>query len=537
MGSSGRIRNQRRRGSRSRTNPERESAPRPGARVPAPRISSPVAGDHQALRLFQPVGVGRCPAFSSSKSTVTVSISVISVHVAPHFSGFLARAARCRRSMRRRRRRGLIRARGRGRRRRGGRRGRVRGSRRPGRWRCGVAAAGGEGGRVDAADDHLEQDRGRGPRRGRRPAGRSSRRRDDHVLQGHRRAQHFLDQLAGDRAAPARAVRRLRGVDSCAAKRAGGRSLPPAHRMPKPHEWVEIDAMTYNADTNRYDGKMVYRRTGRSGLDLPVLSLGYWHNFGDDRKFETQREIARRAFDLGITHHDLANNYGPPYGAAEVNFGRLMREDFRPYRDEMVDLDQGGLGHVAGPLRPGRRRAQVRALLARPVAAADGPRLRRHLLLAPARRLDPAGGDDGRARHRRPPGQGALRRHLLLRRRAHPQSRRDPRRPRHAAPDPPAELLDAEPLDRGRGAARRGRRARRRRDRLHRPRPGPPHRQIQRRHPGGLAGDPEGLRRLRHRLDQRRGDRPGARARTRSPRSAASRCRRWRSPGASATRG
>lgn len=71
--------------------------------------------------------------------------------------------------------------------------------------------------------------------------------------------------------------------------------------------------MTYVADPARYDGAMRYRRTGRSGLDLPVLSLGYWHNFGDDRPFETQREIALRAFDLGITHHDLANNYGPPY--------------------------------------------------------------------------------------------------------------------------------------------------------------------------------------------------------------------------------
>ena len=111
--------------------------------------------------------------------------------------------------------------------------------------------------------------------------------------------------------------------------------------------------MTYHADAKRYDGKMIYRRTGRSGLDLPVLSLGYWHNFGDDRKFETQREIARRAFDLGITHHDLANNYGPPYGAAEVNFGRLMREDFRPYRDEMVISTKAGWDMWPGPYGQG----------------------------------------------------------------------------------------------------------------------------------------------------------------------------------------
>jgi L-glyceraldehyde 3-phosphate reductase len=111
--------------------------------------------------------------------------------------------------------------------------------------------------------------------------------------------------------------------------------------------------MSYDADPQRYDGKMTYRRTGRSGLDLPVLSLGYWHNFGDDREFETQREIARRAFDLGITHHDLANNYGPPYGAAEINFGRLMKEDFRPYRDEMVISTKAGWDMWPGPYGQG----------------------------------------------------------------------------------------------------------------------------------------------------------------------------------------
>ncbi len=89
------------------------------------------------------------------------------------------------------------------------------------------------------------------------------------------------------------------------------------------------------------------------GLDLPLLSLGYWHNFGDDKPFETQRAISRRAFDLGITHHDLANNYGPPYGAAEVNFGRLMREDFRPYRDEMVISTKAGWDMWPGPYGQG----------------------------------------------------------------------------------------------------------------------------------------------------------------------------------------
>ena len=94
--------------------------------------------------------------------------------------------------------------------------------------------------------------------------------------------------------------------------------------------------MTYVADAARYDGSMQYRRTGRSGLDLPLLSLGFWHNFGDDRPLETQRAIMRRAFDLGITHFDLANNYGPPYGASERNAGRILSEDFAAHRDELV---------------------------------------------------------------------------------------------------------------------------------------------------------------------------------------------------------
>ncbi|MWB97229.1 L-glyceraldehyde 3-phosphate reductase [Agromyces seonyuensis] len=110
--------------------------------------------------------------------------------------------------------------------------------------------------------------------------------------------------------------------------------------------------MTYLARDDRYDS-MVYRRTGRSGLDLPALSLGYWHNFGDDRPFEAQRAISRRAFDLGITHHDLANNYGPPYGAAELNFGKLMREDFAPYRDELIVSTKAGWDMWPGPYGQG----------------------------------------------------------------------------------------------------------------------------------------------------------------------------------------
>ncbi|MFH0518411.1 L-glyceraldehyde 3-phosphate reductase [Streptomyces sp. M41] len=111
--------------------------------------------------------------------------------------------------------------------------------------------------------------------------------------------------------------------------------------------------MNHVADPERYNGTMRYRRTGRSGLDLPVLSLGYWHNFGDDKPFESQREIALRAFDLGITHHDLANNYGPPYGAAELNFGRLMKQDLAPYRDELVISTKAGWDMWPGPYGQG----------------------------------------------------------------------------------------------------------------------------------------------------------------------------------------
>jgi L-glyceraldehyde 3-phosphate reductase len=106
--------------------------------------------------------------------------------------------------------------------------------------------------------------------------------------------------------------------------------------------------MTYVAADDRYD-RLPYRRSGRSGLQLPAVSLGLWHNFGDDRALDDQRAILRRAFDLGVTHFDLANNYGPPYGSAEINFGRLFREDFAPYRDELVISTKAGYDMWPGP--------------------------------------------------------------------------------------------------------------------------------------------------------------------------------------------
>ncbi|WP_345658819.1 L-glyceraldehyde 3-phosphate reductase [Streptomyces siamensis] len=108
------------------------------------------------------------------------------------------------------------------------------------------------------------------------------------------------------------------------------------------------DMSAYRAATERYDS-MEYRRTGHSGLKLPAVSLGLWHNFGDDRSLGSQRAILRRAFDLGVTHFDLANNYGPPPGSAELNFGKLLRQDFAPYRDELIISTKAGYLMHPGP--------------------------------------------------------------------------------------------------------------------------------------------------------------------------------------------
>jgi L-glyceraldehyde 3-phosphate reductase len=106
--------------------------------------------------------------------------------------------------------------------------------------------------------------------------------------------------------------------------------------------------MTYVPADNRYE-QMRYRRSGRSGLQLPAVSLGLWQNFGYDRPLDISRAIVRRAFDLGITHFDLANNYGPPYGSAEANFGLLMKQDLAPYRDELIVSSKAGYDMWPGP--------------------------------------------------------------------------------------------------------------------------------------------------------------------------------------------
>ncbi|HEX3317414.1 MAG TPA: L-glyceraldehyde 3-phosphate reductase [Solirubrobacteraceae bacterium] len=106
--------------------------------------------------------------------------------------------------------------------------------------------------------------------------------------------------------------------------------------------------MAFQPAEDRYE-RMPYRRCGRSGLDLPAVSFGLWQNFGDDRPLATRRETLHRAFDLGVTHFDLANNYGPPYGSAERNFGRILADDLRPYRDELVISSKAGWDMWPGP--------------------------------------------------------------------------------------------------------------------------------------------------------------------------------------------
>ena len=106
--------------------------------------------------------------------------------------------------------------------------------------------------------------------------------------------------------------------------------------------------MTYQPAADRYD-KMIFRRVGNSGLKLPAISLGLWHNFGDDKPLQTQRDIIHRAFDRGVTHFDLANNYGPPAGSAEINFGRILQEDLKNHRDELLISSKAGWDMWPGP--------------------------------------------------------------------------------------------------------------------------------------------------------------------------------------------
>ncbi len=233
---------------------------------------------------------------------------------------------------------------------------------------------------------------------------------------------------------------------------------------------------------------MPYRRSGRSGLHLPAVSLGLWQNFGDVDPLDRQRAVLRRAFDLGVTHFDLANNYGPPYGSAETNFGRLMAEDFRPYRDELVISTKAGYDMWPGPYGDlGSRKyllASLDASLAR--MGLDYVDIFYSHRADPDTPLEETMGALHTAVASRP---RAVRRDLVLLAGADQAGRRDPGGDGDAAADPPAVVLDAQSLGRGR-AAGHPRRAGRRLHRVLPAGPGHAHRPVPRRDSGGLPGVP-----------------------------------------------
>ncbi len=219
------------------------------------------------------------------------------------------------------------------------------------------------------------------------------------------------------------------------------------------------------------------------------ISLGLWHNFGDDMPFANQRALVRRAFDLGVTQFDLANNYGPPFGSAEENFGRIFAKDLRPYRDELVITTKAGWDMWPGPYGFLGSRKYVLASLDESLARMGLD----HVDIFYSHRFDPdtpARGDDGRAGHAR--SQQGKARYVGISSYSPERTRRSHRHPRragHAAAHPPAQLLDVQPLDRGRPA----RRARRGRGGLHpllAPRPGPADRPLSGGHPGRQSRQP-----------------------------------------------
>ena len=174
--------------------------------------------------------------------------------------------------------------------------------------------------------------------------------------------------------------------------------------------------MPYAAADTRYD-TTEYKRVGKSGLQLPGVSLGLWNNFGTDRPLDTQRAILRRAFDLGINHFDLANNYGPPAGSAESNFGTIYRQDFVPYRDELILSTKAGYDMWPGPFGEWGSRKYLLASLDQSLKRMGVD----YVDIFYSHRPDPEHadrGDHGRPRDRRAVGQGALRRCLELRSRA-----------------------------------------------------------------------------------------------------------------------
>ena len=240
----------------------------------------------------------------------------------------------------------------------------------------------------------------------------------------------------------------------------------------------------YTANDARYD-TMQYRRCGRSGLRLPAISLGLWHNFGGVDTFENCRAMLRRAFDLGITHFDLANNYGPPPGSAEETFGRALRKDLGAYRDELIISTKAGYDMWPGPYGDWGSRKYLLASL--------DQSLRRmgleYVDIFYSHRPDPETPLEetmGALDQRGAPGQGALRRHLQLRRRADRPRPRRAARTGHALPDPPDEVLDVR-AHAGRGTAGRAVGGRHRRHRLLAAGAGAAHGPLPGGHPGRFA--------------------------------------------------
>ena len=289
---------------------------------------------------------------------------------------------------------------------------------------------------------------------------------------------------------------------------------------------AELGPTRYAAAVDRYE-QIAYRRCGRSGLKLPAISLGLWQNFGDDRPLENSRRMLRRAFDLGITHFDLANNYGPPYGSAESNFGRILDEDLRPYRDELVISTKAGYDMWPGPYGEFGSRKYLLSSLDQSLQ-----RLRLdHVDIFYSHRFDPEtpleetmGALDtavraGKARY---VGVSSYGPEMTERAADILRDARD------TVADPPAVLLDAQPLDRARPARRAGPQ-RDRRDHLLAARPRPVDRPLSAGHRGGLPRAPRTL--LLRGVRQPPEPRARARAQRDRPSDGGRRSRSWRSPG------
>ena len=201
----------------------------------------------------------------------------------------------------------------------------------------------------------------------------------------------------------------------------------------------------------RYD-KMIYNRCGRSGLKLPAISLGLWHNFGFDKSADSMRAICGRAFDLGVTHFDLANNYGPPPGSAELAFGGILRGDFRGFRDELVISTKAGYLMWPGPYGEWGSRKSLLASLDQSLKRMGLD----YVDIFYSHRFDPETPLEetmGALDSCGSPGEGTLCRHFLLQLPPHQGSDRHPRAARNALSYPSAELLDDQSLDRGRSFA------------------------------------------------------------------------------------